>query len=130
MTNIVLKPGLYDRHPTIVGYADDGLKLSDVLDGNPIDLPSHGIFEKEGSGWCKFDGKWLKPVKFLGMEYDPFEEKLRANTRKGSVLELDLKSESGMDLETVMREFDSRYGLYHPPSHKSWEVMIKSKLAG
>jgi len=130
MTNIALKPGLYDRHATIVGYADDGLKLSDVIDGTPIDLPSHGIFEKEGSGWCKLNGQWLKPVKFLGLEYNPFTGMLKANTRKGSELELNLKSESGVDLETIMREFDLRYGLYHPPSKESWEVMINSKLAG
>jgi hypothetical protein len=57
MTNIVLKKGIYDRHQTIIGYADDGLKLQNILDNNPISLPSYGIYEKEGSGYVKRDGK-------------------------------------------------------------------------
>jgi len=130
MTNIVLKKGIYDRHQTIIGYADDGLKLQNILDNNPISLPSYGIYEKEGSGYVKRDGKWIKPLKFLGLVYDPFTDTLKANTRKGSKLELSLKHDSGIDIETIIKEMDLLQGIYHPKGRKSWEMMINSRLAG
>jgi hypothetical protein len=43
----------------------------------------------EKSAPIKRNGIWLKPLKFLGLVYDPFKDELRANTRKGSKLIFD-----------------------------------------
>jgi predicted Zn-ribbon and HTH transcriptional regulator len=37
----------------------------------------------------KRDGEWIRPLKFLGLEYDGKRDKLRARTRGGSTLEYD-----------------------------------------
>lgn len=37
------------------------------------------------SGWVKYDGYWLKPLKFLGMEFDG--NNYKAKTRNGATLE-------------------------------------------
>lgn len=38
------------------------------------------------SGWVKYDGKWLKPLKFLGMQYNGETNTFSAQTRKGATL--------------------------------------------
>lgn len=49
-----------------------------------------GIEKNESkSGWVKRRGEWLKPLKFLGMTYDPFKDEFQASTRKGATLEFD-----------------------------------------
>jgi len=60
--------------------------------------------------------------------YDPFTKVMRSDTKKGAKLEMKLDSE-GMDIETLMREHDLRYGKYHNPNAKSWEMFIKSSLS-
>lgn len=74
MSNIALKVGLYDRLPgMIVGYADDGLVFPASSQAPPrVEFPEAGIYLKDSAtGWVKRDGVWLKPLKFLGMQYDP-----------------------------------------------------------
>jgi len=130
LSNVALKRAIYDRLGCVLGYADDGLCFPSTSVEKPrVSHQGAGAFEKEGGRWVKKNGVWLTSLKFLGMEYDPFRNILKASTRKGSKLELELKSE-GMDLETVIREFDIRHGLYHPNPSQSWEMMIKSNLAG
>lgn len=46
-------------------------------------------FNKEKSGFVKQDGKWLKPLKFLGLTYDGERDVLHASTRGGATLEFD-----------------------------------------
>lgn len=74
-------------------YADDGLIFGDLTGfkvpplGDGMDayhMISPTGFHPLKSGWVKKDGKWLKPLKFLGLEL--FEDQLRAHTRKGSRL--------------------------------------------
>jgi len=66
-STLALKP-LERRHPSSVLYADDGLIACD--DKPIITDPVVGIEENAAkSGWVKRDGKWLRPLKFLGMEY-------------------------------------------------------------
>lgn len=74
-----------------VMYADDGLYYGD-LTGKPIITPNSGMvtgnihFNLSKSSWIKKNGKWLKPLKFLGLVYDGNKDKLYADTRKGSEL--------------------------------------------
>lgn len=41
------------------------------------------------SGPIKLGGAWIRPLKFLGMEYDGNKQTYRASTRKGATLEFD-----------------------------------------
>jgi len=83
-------------------YADDGLRYGNFLPEVPIQgeghLDSHEAFYEnmktsgvefnlDKSGWVKRSGQWRKPLKFLGMEYDPFKKVFRSLTRKGNTLE-------------------------------------------
>jgi len=83
-------------------YADDGLRYGNFLPAVPVqgegylgaheafyeDMKSSGVeFNFDKSGWVKRSGQWLKPLKFLGMVYDPFAGVYRSETRKGNTLE-------------------------------------------
>lgn len=131
-TNITLKEALYDNPLfEVIGYADDGIVLTRPGEpGAPLTQPKYGLFEKEGGGYVKKNGVWIKPLKFLGLIYDPFDDTLSSCTRKGAKLSLDLKTASGAQIEDLLREYDTRYGLYHPPHQRSWELFIKSHLSG
>lgn len=71
---------------SIVAYADDSVTFSEkeIKLTAPEDT---GIkINEEKSGYVKYNGTWLKPLKFLGLSFDG--EILKANTRKGSELEV------------------------------------------
>jgi len=54
---MVIAKAIYQRLSLIVGYADDGLKLSrKALLDEGISSPEYGVFEKEGSSYVKKDG--------------------------------------------------------------------------
>jgi len=115
-------------------YADDGVISGDNLDEdiiwNLLNQPDYGIWMKPGGGFVKRNGIWLRPLKFLGMTYNPDTDTLHASTRKGSTLPLSDSIESEKDIQNLLREYDFRHGIYHPTHAKSWEMMIKSNLAG
>lgn len=77
----------------VVRYADDGIIFSneeiDHIGEQSEQLVSEGSikYSAEKSGWIVKNKKWIKPLKFLGLEFDG--ENLRANTRKGSTLIMD-----------------------------------------
>lgn len=86
-----------------VMYADDGLFYGSsfaeeiITQTDPI-MKKFGIsFAPEKSGWVKKKGEWLKPLKFLGITFDPAYEYagspaigiLKASTRKGASLVFD-----------------------------------------
>jgi len=100
---------IFNKNYTVLGlldhimYADDGLLIDVIEDLDPRELNNeeHGIeVNLEKSGWVKKDGKWLKPLKFLGLIYDG--ETLRGSTRKGSKLTI------GRKWELVKDEVKSR----------------------
>jgi hypothetical protein len=78
----------------VVMYADDGVVFGDMHSLTEdqqwlmFGWPSYGgtVIEETKSHWVKKDGKWLRPLKFLGLEYDGKKDEFRANTRKGSKL--------------------------------------------
>lgn len=76
-------------------YADDWIAMSKkkfaLEDVRCEEMEKAGIeLNLEKSGFVKYDGKWLKPLKFLGLEYDGCT--LKANTRNGSRLIYDKAS--------------------------------------
>jgi hypothetical protein len=85
-----------------VQYADDGLKASDTPQELELDSYSKGWGiedAKEKSGFIKKNGKWLKPLKFLGMEYDGVSDTFRAKTRNGATLEFGGKEQALVQFE-------------------------------
>jgi hypothetical protein len=74
-------------------YADDGIVFSRNPEGieavkNYLKLIKVGIKE-EGSSFVKQNGRWQKPLKFCGLEYDGTTQRMKAATRRGSTLEFD-----------------------------------------
>jgi hypothetical protein len=77
----------------IVSYCDDGILYGDKMN-NFLELLQSLLDDKDTgvkchldkSGWVKKDNVWLKPLKFVGLLYEPFEDILSACTRKGSRL--------------------------------------------
>ena len=69
--------------------------------------PSRGIEIHEGkSGYVKFDGEWKKELKFLGLVYNGKEETIRADTRKGSKLEI---GEETRDVFALLKALKPEY---------------------
>lgn len=104
-----------------VAYADDGIHYG-TLAFNHIGRASCSLavidsgimIAKEKSGWIKREGKWLKPIKFLGLTYDPESRELMGNTRNGSrllmqlsrdVREHPLDSEETKSLTSLITDF-------------------------
>ena len=101
--------GLFDRLRKLVMYADDGVYFPEdtekVTEGE-VGEPEAGVYEaSEKSGWIKKDGKWIRSMKFLGLEYIPAgiegrngvppdeKPRIQAATRNGSELEYGLKQQ-------------------------------------
>jgi hypothetical protein len=79
--------GLLDH----VMYADDGLIFDVVEDLDPKELnnPEIGIeINEEKSRWVKKNGKWLRPLKFLGLVYHGESKILESQTRSGRQLRM------------------------------------------
>jgi hypothetical protein len=76
-------------------YADDGLFYSndekDFLVSAKRVLDKHGVgarFHLGKSLSIKENNKWIAPLKFVGLIYDPFKDTLSAKTRNGATLKL------------------------------------------
>jgi len=84
------------KDPNVVMYADDGVVFAEniTLDSTAsLAMDRLGIvINKAKSRLVKKDGKWLHPLKFLGIELYDEGTKLRAKTRKGTTTEFDNES--------------------------------------
>jgi hypothetical protein len=92
-----------------VAYADDSVLFSDKK--IRIKAPHNtGIeFHEEKTGYVKYNGIWLKPLKFLGLEFDG--KKFSAHTRKGSRLVLEDRMKLLMEL---FDELHAKTGILNP----------------
>jgi hypothetical protein len=83
---------LYEEWPELTMYIDDGLILSDKpidIEKFKKDVESLGLYISEPkSGWVKQNGKWLKNLKYLGIEYLHSSDTMKGNTRKGNEIEM------------------------------------------
>jgi len=134
-----------------VQYADDGLIASDTPTELNLDTYTNrwGIEEaKEKSGYVKKDGKWLKPLKFLGMEYDGVKNTFRASTRKGATLEFTSKEDFFLQLEKELLKLPisnfvnpsgsgegpringQSFPMDHMIHRASWKTMLESEFYG
>lgn len=109
-----------------VRYADDGLIFSNEPLTHEINnkMREANIHIAENkSGYVKYEGNWLKVLKFLGITYDGTKDQLAADTRNGSKLI--------MDKEDLIQEFNKRETGYEEKfSEWSWNSFIHSELAG
>lgn len=132
---LALHESIFDR-PGIntVMYADDGLYHGD-LSNTPLITPNSGTvsanisYNFRKSGWVKKDGKWIKPLKFLGLVYDGEKGTLTASTRKGSELifdEMDLVQAWDMQEKNLSESWRSRKWR----DKYTFEDLAKSKLFG
>lgn len=119
-------------------YADDGLYMGDLPE-NPMisddfdELVNKlaGIeYNETKSGWVKRDYKWLKPLKFLGCEYDGNTNIFKAKTKKGSELEVTVEPENLIKIARFLESTDLRGVSSEVHLGSSWEDMIKSKIMG
>lgn len=77
-----LKKGKY------LGYADDGILYGDDPDVKEEWLsklrPGTGVeYKPEKSGWVKYQGYWKKNLKFVGLEYNPYDDYISSSTHSG-----------------------------------------------
>jgi len=92
MNEVILR--INETHPEIriEMYADDGLlsspsetSLTKFVNDFENLLTTYGIrISPAKSGWVRQGGKWLKPLKYLGLTYDGDQDSLRASTRNGA----------------------------------------------
>ena len=91
LATFALENNVLDRGVKTVMYADDGIYYGNT--DQPLITPNSGMvsadisFNLEKSRWVKKDGEWLRPLKFLGLEYDGKTETLRGVPRSGKALE-------------------------------------------
>lgn len=87
-----------------VSYADDGLLhgntegdygaiMQELLNSKGVGAKVH----KDKSKWVKRDGTWLTKLKFVGLIYDPWANKLSACTRGGATLDLSIQTAALID---------------------------------
>lgn len=93
LASLALHESILDRGVDTIMYADDGLYYGNI--DQPLITPNSNIvsanirFNLSKSGWIKKGGVWLKPLRFLGIEYDGRRDELKGKTRKGSELKYD-----------------------------------------
>jgi hypothetical protein len=129
-------------HPNIVQYVDDGLIMNtvksvhtlDEFEGNLLTNHTGLTISKSKTEMIMEDGKYLKPLKFLGCSYDG--KTFRAATRKG-VYEvkdaanridqvIDWLSKNGSLLGDYKKMFTSLLAEgWNPPKAQWWNVPAK-----
>lgn len=102
-TLTILMLNKFLRQNKSLSYADDGLFYSEE-EFKVLQQKSRGIILNEKkSGWVKFDGEWIKPLKFLGLVYDG--ENLQSQTRSGKSL---MVSEDMTALGSLIENLESQ----------------------
>lgn len=111
-----------------LSYVDDAFFYSNA-DFTVQGDPSRGIhLHEQKSGWVKRHGKWIKPLKFLGLTFDG--KNFSASTRKGSRLVFARSVRSA--LKQIDRRFSELEGLggIYSGSSDSWNRVFQSKYIG
>lgn len=117
------------KRKTIIQYADDGFicgNTEKIREKFEALIPkSSGIkINEEKSKWVKYNGEWLRPLKFLGLEFDG--KTFKANTRKGSQLEITPELLPLLNLEKLDQGPQSKVD----KKKETWEDYFCSKLMG
>jgi hypothetical protein len=123
---LCLNPIINNRN--IIQYADDGFIYGrgDVESEFRKLLPTESGIEinEEKSSWVKRNGVWLKPLQFLGLNFDG--KTLKARTRNGADLILDHKKLEMIEEHLIEREGQSAL----KNRRGTWKEIFRSKLIG
>lgn len=126
-------PQLEAQGASYVQYSDDVILANNNDEWTPdMTVLDQGIIEsKEKSFWVKKDGEWLKPLDFCGLRYDGVLDRIIANTRSGSRLEL--KDVDGLvpllTFREIISEDEADPKSAEPLPSKSWAIAEKRGLS-
>lgn len=142
LSNLALEEGLMElEDKNCIQYADDGIFYADRSFKEPVENTSMDMasirFNKEKSGWVRRDGIWLRPLKFLGLTYDGWGDRLFASTRNGATLEFDKddlveaiayrNSQGSHDNDPNTPDYG---GNIAEVTKRNWQAFAKSSIAG
>lgn len=115
---------LREGNPEVLLYADDGIAFSNQKVKFDLEyMKSDGLeFNREKSGYVKYNGVTIKKVKFLGMVWDTITNELSSNTREGKQLNLKLE-----DLRDIIATDVSDKKNW---TKKTWIEILRSKIGG
>jgi len=121
-----------------VSYADDPIFYNDKEFVIKEDLNKGIKLNKSKSGWVRRNGEWLRPLKYLGLTYDPTLNSIKSSVRSGGDLLLSedfrdkilskriiLESNSENYIESGLKNSASGSG-----SNYSWKDLFKAKFMG
>jgi hypothetical protein len=110
-------------------YADDGIfyadKKMDFLKEAQAVLDKYGIGAEFNLSKChsiKEDGKWLSKLKFVGLEYDPFNDMLSAATRGGSTLKLKIGAIGLFSTTNIKEDLQSPIKRFWEENPSDWKI--------
>jgi hypothetical protein len=112
-----------------IAYVDDAFFYSNAP-FKIYDQPENGIvIHPEKSGWVKRAGKWEKPLKFLGLEFDG--KKFSAKTRKGSRLIYAKNVASAIrQIDIILESLIKERYIGTLEIKNTWDQIFKSKYIG
>lgn len=114
----------FTRQYDSVFYADDGIFFS-MTPIKVVDDPDRGIYlNKEKSKPVRENWEWKSNLKFLGLLYDPWTNRLSGNTRKGSRLEFTPQAEN---IHSILQQIKPKGW---SQGESKWERLFKSTLGG
>lgn len=109
-----------------VSFADDPVHYSDK-DFKIENVESFGIFmHPDKSSWIKRDGRWLKSLIYLGLEYDPFKDVL---FKKKAIADNRIEL-SGYKVRELLKVFDVKTVEETLPSLHNWKLLFSEGLMG
>jgi len=124
LTVQVLKP-LFENEEDVVMYADDGIVFGRPKFNCPA-YESAGIkLNEKKSGWVKKDNVWLKPLKFCGLIYDGWNDRLYSETSKGKTLEIPKNK-----VNTMVRSWELWSSEGVPRRNNTWYELMISRISG
>jgi hypothetical protein len=85
---------------TCIAYADDSVSFSDAEINVEVPKFTGIVINEDKSGYVRYEGKWLKPLKFLGFVWDGNNGTWSSDTRKGAKLKWDKKINRLVTIDT------------------------------
>lgn len=144
LSNLIQDIWIRTNPARVIAYADDSVGYSSHYFNSPPPEDTGIIINPNKSGWIRYQGKTIRPLKFLGLIYDGVT--LKASTKKGSNLEAtneilsmlelfdqiryDYSLSFGEAIDFILNERGS-FGFYGDmKSQQNWERWFCSKLGG
>jgi hypothetical protein len=128
LSSLVSADCLFDHIPGLIMYADDGIIYSDT----PIKLGYTQKMLNGGVKWndlkcrvIKENGVWKNELKFLGLLYDPWKDKIKSKTKSGTELTF---TKSDLVSAVAATEKDNKQYVKGLP--RNWQDFFQSRILG